>query len=232
MEPREPNRHRRRGGFIAPLVAIAVLGITVATALGVSPFYAEVGGNGTFQSGTLILSKTVGSSTCLSSPNTVAGITTNVNTACTGSDLGSGTNNDVGASQSATVTLTNQGDINSTSGLVLSEGSCTVSANPFGTSVLNPLSSGSDTSGFCSKVDVTIYNGTKCVYPAGSGACPSLSNTYNLTTLAAAGNLTLASTLLSNASLTLTVTTELDTSATNADQGLTATVPLNYTLSQ
>jgi hypothetical protein len=232
MEPKEPKRHRRKGGFTAPLVAMAVLGVTVATALGVSPFYAEVGGSGTFQSGTLILSKTVGSTTCLSSPNTVAGITTNVNTACSSSDLGSATNNDVGSAQTASVVLTNQGNINSTGGLVLAEGSCTVSANPYTASANNPLSSGSDTSGFCSKVDVTIYNGTKCIYPAGTGACPSLSNTYNLSTLASVGNLSLASTMSSGAAVTLTVTTELDTTATNADQGLTATIPLNYTLSQ
>ena len=50
--------------------------------------------------------------------------------------------------------------------------------------------------------------------------------------LGAAGSVTLASTLASGASVALTFTTELDTTATNADQGLVASIPLTYTLSQ
>jgi len=221
-------------GVAAAVLGMAALGLTAATALGLTPFYAQVGGTAnSFQSGTLILSKTIGAGTpCLSSPNSAAGITTNINSACTGSDIGTGTTNSVSSSQSATVTLTNQGSIASTAGLALAASSCTVAAAPYGSSALNPLSSGSDTAGFCSKIDVTIYNGTNCIYPVHTGTCPTISNTYNLTTLAAAGSLALASTLASGASVVLTFTTQLDTTATNADQGLVASIPLTYTLSQ
>ena len=222
------------GGVVASLVAVVVLGLTASVALGVTPFYAQVGGSSnSFQSGTLILSKTVGGNTCLSSPNSAAGITTNVNTSCTGSDLGSGTTNEVsGTAQTGSVTLTNQGSIASATGIALTESACSAAAAPYATSALNPLSSGSDTSGFCGKVDVTLFNGTKCVYPAGAGACPALSNTYNLSTLASAGSLNLVSSLSAGSSITLTYSTELDSTATNADQGLVASIPLTYTLTQ
>src|ERR1700722_12800923 len=108
-------------GVAAAVLGMAALGLTAATALGLTPFYAQVGGTAnSFQSGTLILSKTIGAGTpCLSSPNSAAGITTNINSACTGSDIGTGTTNSVSSSQSATVTLTNQGSIASTAGLAL-----------------------------------------------------------------------------------------------------------------
>jgi hypothetical protein len=222
------------GGVVAALVSVVVLGLTASVALGVTPFYAQVGGTGnSFQSGTLLLSKTVGGTTCLSSLNSAAGISTNVNSACAGSDLGSGTTNEVsGTPQTGSVTLTNQGSIASATGIALTEASCTAAAAPFGTSALNPLSSGSDTAGFCGKVDVTLFNGTKCVYPGGAGACPALSNTYNLSTLASAGSLNLVSSLTAGTSVTLTYSTALDSTATNADQGLAASIPLTYTLTQ
>src|SRR5271157_2062870 len=161
----------RTASHLAPMLGIAALGATVGTALGASSFTAQVGGTGTFQSGTLLLSKTNGSETCLSSSNSAGSITTNINAACPGSDLGAGTTNVPQVSQTSTVTLTNQGSVNSSSGLTLTTGACSAVAAPFGSSVLNPLSSGSDTAGFCGKVDVTIYSTTqaKCLYPAGAG---------------------------------------------------------------
>ncbi|MHB1717692.1 MAG: hypothetical protein ACYCV5_10255, partial [Acidimicrobiales bacterium] len=70
-----------------------------------------------------------------------------------------------------------------------------------------------------------------CVYPAGTGACPALSSTYTLATLA--GHAALSGTGLgAGATGSYTVSLELDPSATNADQGLTATVPLTWLLSQ
>jgi hypothetical protein len=229
------RKRRLSHGTAAALIGMVALAVTAATAFGIAPFYAQVGGSSnSFQSGTLILSETVGGTTCLSSPNTAAGITTNVNSACTANDLGSGTANGVGApAQTASVVLTNQGSIAATSGLTLAGGTCAAAAAPYAASVLNPASSGSDTSGFCGKVDITIYNGTKCVYPVATGACPALSNTYNLSTLASAGTTALVSSLASGASVTLTFNTELDsTAATNADQGLIASIPLTYVLAQ
>ncbi len=228
------HQSRFSGGFVAAVLGTMALAFTAATAFGVTPFYAQVGGSAnSFQSGTLILSKTVGGTTCLSSPNSAAGIITNVNSTCASSDLGTGTTNEVsGTSQTASVALTNQGSISSLTGIALTESSCTTAAAPFATSALNPLSSGSDTSGFCGKVDVTIYNGTKCVYPAGAGACPALATTYNLSTLASVGSLSMVSSLAAGSTVTLTFTTGLDSTATNADQGLVASIPLTYSLTQ
>jgi hypothetical protein len=100
---------------------------------------------------------------------------------------------------------------------------------------------GSDTS-FCNKVDVTIANTTtgatdKCVYPTLTTVCPALANTYNLSTLASA-TFTAAgpgplSVLAPAGTATYVVTVQLDSGvATNADQGLTATLPFTWSISQ
>jgi len=231
-----------RGGIIATLVSVAALGVTAATTLGVTSFSAEVGGTGSFQSGTLLLSDTNGSGTCLSSANSSGSITTNINTSCAGSDLGSGTTNKPGGTaQVSDVTLTNQGSINSTGGLALVTGACTATGAPYASSVLNPLTSGSDTAGFCGEVDVTVYNSTagNCVFPAQSGACPSPSNANGTLATMASNSTTLAATLAAGASVALVVTTQLDnagtahsTGADNADQGLVANMTMTYTLYQ
>ncbi len=230
----ESKERARKSGLIAGLVAVAVLGLTAAVTLGVTTFSAQVGGTGSFQTGTLLLSKTNASGTCLSSSNAAGSITTNINSACPGSDLGAGTTNVPQVNQTSTVTLTNQGSINSASGLTLTAGACSAVAAPYGASVLNPLSSGSDTAGFCGKVDITIYNTTagKCLYPASAGACPAPSSANTLVTLASASPFTLATSLASGANIGLTITTMLDGSATNADQGLAANTTLTYTLGQ
>ncbi len=229
----EPRKRSRKSGLIAALVGVAALGLTVATTFGAN-FSAQVGGTSSFQSGTLLLSKTIGSGTpCLSSPNTASGITTNSNLTCTGNDFGAGTTNAPGNSvMSTTVTLTNQGSINASTGLTLSGGTCTVAGAPYASSATNPLSTGSDAS-FCGKVDVTIYNGTKCVFPSQAGACPApTASALTMTTLATT-SVTLTSSLASGASVPLTFTTELDpTATTNADQGLVANELLTYTLNQ
>ena len=232
MAPEE--RRSRRSGLVAALVGVAALGLTAATTLGVTTFSAQVGGTGSFQSGTLLLSKTNASGTCLSSSNSAGSITTNINAACAGSDLGAGTTNVPQVNQTSTVTLTNQGSIASAGGLVMTAGACSAVAAPFGSSALNPLSSGSDTAGFCGKVDITIFNTTtaKCVYPVAAGACPAPSSSNTLATLVSASPITLAAALAAGASVGLTVTTQLDASATNADQGLAANSVMTYTLSQ
>ena len=230
----DSDRRTRKGGVIAALIGVAVLGLTASITLGVTTFSAQVGGTGTFQTGTLLLSKTNAAGTCLSSSNSAGSITTNINASCTGSDLGSGTTNVPQVSQVSTVTLTNQGSINSASGLTLTTGACSAAAAPYGASTLNPLSSGSDTAGFCGKVDVTIYNTTtaKCVYPVTAGACPAPSSANTLVTMASASPFTLATSLAAGASVGLTITTQLDATATNADQGLAANATMTYTLGQ
>ena len=231
-----------KGGLIATLVSVAVLGVTAATTLGVTSFSAQVGGTGTFQSGTLLLSDTNGSGTCLSSANSAGSITTNINVACAGSDLGASTTQEPSTTaQTSTVTLTNQGSIASVGGLTDVIGACSAVGAPYGASVLNPLSTGSDTSaGFCGKVLVTIYSTTagNCLFPAGPGACPALLKANGtLSTLSAASPLTLAPSLAAGASVALVIKTELDNvtadpGATNIDQGLVASMAMTYTLNQ
>jgi len=91
---------------------------------------------------------------------------------------------------------------------------------------------------FCSKVDVTIANTTagaadKCVYPTQAAACPALSNSNTLATLASQTfNTTPMSALNAGASATYVVSVQLDSSATNADQGLTATLPFTWAINQ
>jgi hypothetical protein len=88
-------------------------------------------------------------------------------------------------------------------------------------------------------VDVTIANTTygaadKCVFPIVTpAACSAPSSSGTLASLASA---TLTnpglSTLAAGASTTYVVTVQLEATATNADQGLTATVPLTWVISQ
>jgi hypothetical protein len=74
---------------------------------------------------------------------------------------------------------------------------------------------------------------TSGVYPTQAAACPPLSNTDNLATLMNAGmTTTQMSALAKNTSATYVVTVQLDASTTNADQGLTVTLPLTWSISQ
>ena len=235
-------RHLKRlltykSGLLAALVGVAALGTAAATTLGATAFSAQVGGTANnFQTGTLLLSKTVGSTTCLSSSNSAGSIATNINSTCTGSDLGTGTTNVIGVAQNATVTLTNQGSVNASTGLSLTVGSCTIAGAPYSGSALDPLASGSDSAAnFCGDTLVTIENETgtvSCLYPAGSGACPAIAGVATTLTTLAGSAKTLATTLASGASEQIKITTELGTSASNADQGLLASLPMTYTLNQ
>ncbi|MGC8461019.1 MAG: hypothetical protein ACP5OR_04160 [Candidatus Dormibacteria bacterium] len=227
-EPQSQRRHRLLGAvpFIFAIIISAALATSVYTALG--GFTATITNNGnTYSSGTLLLSESQGATTCLSTANPTA-IVNNSNT-CSGINLlgnPTQTNGDSAVTASTSiVTVENVGTLNS-SALTLTPGACTASAN----SKTSPYA-GSDTTGFCSKVDITIFNGTNCVYPAQSGACPALSNTYNLASLASKGALTLSA-LSANSSATYTFTVQLDSGVTNADQGLTATESFAWTLSQ
>jgi hypothetical protein len=97
---------------------------------------------------------------------------------------------------------------------------------------------GSDTAGFCGKIDVTVANTTvgatdKCVFPTQAAACPALSNTNTLAGLASSTfNAVPLSTLAAGGTATYVVNVQLDSTATNADQGLTATVPFTWSISQ
>src|SRR5665213_3419174 len=82
-------------------------------------FSGQLAGSGTFQSGTQLLSDTIGGTNCLSSPNSNAGIASN-HAACTTYPLSTA----VGSS--STTTLGNQGSVAPTSASVATGGTCGV----------------------------------------------------------------------------------------------------------
>ncbi len=189
-----------------------------------------------YGSGTVLLSEsqTSGSTTntCISTgSNTTASnsvSTADANTTCTAINLfGGQVAADPGvAVSSATVTVKNIGTINAAT-LTLSSSGCTQADNTAGSNTYF----GTDTA-FCSKVDYEIYDSTSgnCLVPAATGACPTtLSNSYNLSQFTTPVSL---GALSAGGSETLVFYMQLDSAATNADQGLIATMPLTWTLSQ
>lgn len=224
-------------GLVA-LLATLMLSLTAYTVFG--GFSATITNpTNTFSSGTLTLEEVAnGGTPCLSSPNTTGGITTNINSACASNDFGGVASPGAAPTNPATVTantivLTNTGSLSAATLALTPGANCSVTGNPVGSGA-NSASTGSDTTGFCSKVDIQIETDTagvfNCLYggPTGS-ACPAtMSNTYNLSSLIGAGPVTVGSNVASQASVTVIVNVGLDPSATNADQGLTATLPVTW----
>lgn len=222
-------------GLLAAVGATAALAFTATFTLG--GFNASIeNSSSTFSSGTIQLEEGNGVTTCYSTGSGSGGTVSsaNTNTSCAINGLG-GTLDQVpgGTALSTTITLTNVGN-DATTGASLTVGSCSVAnasdANGY---------DGSDTANFCSHVDVTIANTTSgatdaCVYPTQASACPSLSNTYNLATLAGSTfTTTPMSALAVGASATYVIKVQLDgTAADNSDQGLTATLPLTWEILQ
>lgn len=229
------GRHKR--ALVASLAAVAALGMTASSTLG--GFSAGISNTtSTFSSATVQLEESNGTTICYSTGSGAGGsvTATNSNTTCTINGL-VGTLDQVpaGTALTTTLTFTNVGNHAVTvASLVM--GACTQATASDANAYV-----GSDTS-FCNKVDVTIANTTtgatdKCVYPTQTAVCPALANTYNLSTLAAQ-SFTAAgpgplSALAAAATATYVVTVQLDSGvATNADQGLTATVPFTWNVSQ
>lgn len=221
---------RRRTAVVAGgLLGTALLAVTTAVSLG--GFTSTiVNPTNTFSSGTVVLSESNGVTTCDSTGGTGAGgviTATNSSNCVTIDDLGAPVNQGPGsAANTQTLTLKNVGTINGST-FTVAGGACAVT-NATGTGGYN----GADAA-FCSKVNVSIFNTTtgNCVYPAGAGACPVLSNTRTLTTLGGAGALSLGA-LAAGATDSVVVSTQIDASATNIDQGLKATIPFTWNLNQ
>lgn len=227
----------RKLGIGGAAVMAATLGVTATFTLG--GFSAGVGSNSAsnFSSATVQLEEGNGSTTCFSTGTGSGGSvgSSNSNTSCAVNDL-TGSLDQVpgGTALTSTITLTDVGN-HTPSTASLTVGSCTVSSASD-----NGTYEGSDTSGFCGKVDVTIANTTSsatdpCVYPTSTSACPGLSSTYTLTTLAAAGSFSstpLSIPAASGGTATYVISVQLDASATNADQGLEATLPFTWSISQ
>jgi hypothetical protein len=233
---------RNKVGLVGSVAAVAALAATSMFTLG--GFSASIQNNtSTFSSATVAFSEVSGGTTCYntgSSPGTVSN--SNTNTTCTINMLNGALDQIPGGTaltQSATVS--NTGDHTpSTASLVI--GSCTAAAASDANSYV-----GADTASYCAHVDVTIFNNTtgKCMYPysASVAACPALSNTYNLSTVAGdtfnvgagtpSGTTQYGLSIPTSGGVQYTVTDQLDSSAAvNGDQGLTATMPFTWSISQ
>ena len=223
-----------RRGLAAAIVSMLALGAIAGVTLG--GFSASIDNpTNTISSGTIQLKEGVGATTCYSTGTGSGGTVTasNTGTCSTINDLGAALDQvPAGTAVSTTVTLTNVGNT-ATTGASLVTTACTAAAASDDDSYV-----GSDTAGFCGKVDVTVANTTsgatdKCVYPTQTAVCPSLSNSN---TLAGLANTTFGtvpmSPLAAGGVATYVITVQLDTSATNADQGLAATIPFTWTITQ
>jgi hypothetical protein len=223
------QRRRRRSVVLAGLLGTTVLAVTAGLSLG--GFSAGITNpNNNFSSGTVVLKEAAGTTTCFSTGTGTTITATNTAACTTIDDLGGAINQGPGsAANTQQLTLTNVGTIPGAT-FTVAPGACTAAA-----ATNTAPYAGTDTTGFCGKVDVTIENDTtgtpSCVYPAGAGACPALSATNTLATLGASPALSLGA-LAAGASDKFTVTTKIDSGATNVDQGLAASVPFTWTLNQ
>lgn len=231
-------RNRNRLALAAGGVGAVILAVSTTASLG--GFTASITNTGDkAQSGSLLMQEQVtptgGTTTTCLSTGAGAAIATNANSACAANKFGAITNGAPGATSFSTVVITNQGSLPANS-FTMGVGGCTATPTaPAGAVATNV---GSDTAGFCGKVDVTIEDDTAagsptCVYPAGASACPALATAYNLTSLAAFAPvgtpLALPVPLAAGAARTYKVSVGLDNTATNADQAMAATQQITYT---
>jgi hypothetical protein len=219
-----------RKGLAAAIVAVVALGATAGMTLG--GFSATIANpTNTFSSGTIQLEEGVNATTCYSTGTGAGGSVQadNTNAACAGDDLGDFTDQMPGEAESTTVTLTNVGNDPTTSSELVST-ACTVAAASDDTGYV-----GADlaANAFCGEVDVTIGDTTSsgCIFPVSASPCPALSNTNTLASFEN-GSYTTLSPLAAGASATYVISVEVDPAATNADQGLTATIPLTWSITQ
>ena len=224
-------------GLLASLAAVAALGLTTMFTLG--GFSAVINNNSsTFSSATIQLEENQAGTgiTCYSTGSGAGGTVTatNTNSGCAINAL-VGTLDQVpgGAALTTNLTFTNVGN-HAASIAQLTTGACTAAAASDSNGYVGADLTGTPPA-YCGKVDISVNNNTlsKCVYPSGASACGALLNANNLGTIANTVFTTNMSTLAAGASATYTVTVQLDNAvATNADQGLTATVPMTWTISQ
>ena len=161
------TRPRSWHAFAAAALAVIALGSTAA--ISVAGFSAQVVNNAnTFSSGTMQLEEGNGSITCYSTGTGSGGSVASANSANCATPL------------TTTITMTNVGTINSSiESLVM--GTCSAAAASNANGYV-----GSDTSGFCGKIDFSIGISGKCIYPANaSAACPATpTNSGNLGSVA------------------------------------------------
>jgi len=224
------DKLRDKKKVFAAILAVGALGATSAATLG--GFSATVASPAsTFSTGTLQLEVGHGANNCFSTGIGSGGnvTATNKSTTCAVNSFGGAVNQVPGGTVTTTVVkVTNVGNVAASTGDIVS-GVCSASAASD-----NGGYTGSDLTGFCGKVDLTVQNSatpTACVFPVSSkAACGAPSSAGTLASFAASS--WPLSSLAAGASETLTFKIQLDASASNADQGLTATVPLTWSINQ
>src|ERR1700722_19005511 len=113
------STHSRVKPVLVILVALGAFALfTGQVSVWGASFMGQVSGSGKYQSGTVLLSDTIGGTNCLSSPNAATGITTN-QTSCTTYPISTA----VGASST---TLGNEGSISPTAASLSTTGNCGV----------------------------------------------------------------------------------------------------------
>jgi hypothetical protein len=218
-------------GALATVVAVIALSGSAAVSL--SGFSAAVANtSNTFSSGTMQLQETQGAINCYSTGTGAGGTVTASNTGtCATINMLVGTLDQVpgGTPLTTTITMKNNGTSPaSVESLVF--GACSAA----GASDNNAYV-GSDTAGFCGKVDFSIGYGTKCLYPANAAAaCPATpTSSGTLAGAATLGTINQASAppmvvLAAGATQAYTITVMLDGTTTNIDQGLTASQTMTW----
>ena len=230
------NRIRRiMSGSLRGVLAtgVAVAALSGAAAVSLSGFSAAVSNtSNTFSSGTMQLQETQGAINCYSTGTGSGGTVSAANSGtCATINTLVGTLDQVPAGTPLTTTITMKNNGNAPASVEsLVFGACTAT----GASDNNAYV-GSDTSGFCGKVDFSIGYGTKCLYPANaSAACPATpTSSGTLAGAATLGTINQASAppmvvLAAGATQAYTITVMLDGSATNIDQGLTASQSMTW----
>ncbi len=222
----------RSAALTAAIVAVLALGSTAAVTF--SGFSATIVNNAnTFSAGTMQLEESQGATTCYSTGSGSGGTVTSTNSAnCAINKLiGTLDQKPAGTPLTTTITMTNVGTLTAAAES-LAFGTCSAAAASDANGYV-----GSDTSGFCGKVDFSVGYGSKCLYPANaSAACPATPTSSG--TLAGVASTTFTNSsspglpLLAPAgSQTYTFTVMLDTTATNIDQGLAASQTMTWSQS-
>ncbi len=229
------NMVRRIGsnkrGLVAAAAGVVALAMTSAFTLG--GFTAAINNStNTFSSATIQLEENQGATTCFSTGSGSGGSVVAANSGtCSTINLLNGALDQVpsGTALTSTITLTNVGNHATTSASLVGGATCTASAASDDAGYV-----GSDTAGYCGKVDVTIQNSTagKCVYPSSASACVAPTSANTLAGLVGTTLTTNVSALAVSGTATYVITAVLDGSATNADQGLSASLPMTWNINQ
>jgi hypothetical protein len=220
----------RFGALATASLAVVALSTTAMTSL--AGFSAQIVNNSnTFSAGTMQLEESQGATNCFSTGSGSGGTVSATNSATCAINKLVGTldQSPAGTPLSTTVTMKNTGNVTASVESLVFSACAAAAASDAGGYV------GSDTAGFCGKVDFSVGIAGKCLYPANAlGACPAIPTSVGtLAGAATLGSITNSSSpgmvlLAPGASQAYTFSAMLDTSATNIDQGLAASMTMTW----